>query len=85
MLRLLPRIRERRGDRGTSGETRDGLMFRPLSRDRRAGRIRFHQLALCFTPRMRPVGADNTDAFEPGNKNQNQRPLLRQLRDRSVK
>lgn len=45
----------------------------------------FSPACLVFTSRNRLVCADNTDAFELGNKYQNQRPLPRQRRDCSIK
>lgn len=45
----------------------------------------FSPACLVFTSRNWLVCADNTDAFELGNKYQNQRPLLRQRRDCSIK
>lgn len=45
----------------------------------------FSPACLGFTSRNRLVCVDNTDAFELGNKYQNQRPLLRQRRDCSIK
>lgn len=66
--RVLQRIFACRGEFGTSVETQDDLMFHELC-------FPLSPACVAFNSSNWLDCADNTDAFELGNKYQNQRPL----------